>query len=256
MAKQKAVVDDGAAFREKIAVLVAGLKPAEPPAPVVEIGAKDLVPPKFLRRKKTKETADRVARVLQQETSQRAWAPIRKKGEWTEKPTMPLQNDHPDLPVKVQVKDPKRAGSTLLATYANMAEFEAKHNKATYPVKGQPMQFQGHTVILVTAKPWADKEKNAVKREGPKASAVNVDGVLHDSVLFAFQALKLPVNKHQKFRAELKKARALPFVHEGKTYNFSYDLDVKPKVEPVIEPKKPAAKKKVAAKTKKKGKRK
>jgi hypothetical protein len=196
--------------------------------------------PKFLRRKRTKEQRAFVDRILNERTRAREWAPIRKKGEWSEKPTMPLMTDHPDLPVKVQVKG-KEAGSTLLATYANMAEFEAKHNKATYPVRGQPFSFETHTVILVTAKPWADKEKNAVKREGPKQSAVKADGVLYDSVLAAFQALKLPVPKHQKFRAQLKKDRSGVFVHDGKQYAFTYDLDAKHV--PVVEIKKPKAKK-------------
>lgn len=162
-----------------------------------------------------------IDRILAEHTRARDWAPIRKLSEIPARPTMPLMTDHPDLPVKVQVKG-KQAGSTLLATYANMAEFEAKHNKATYPVKGQPYSFATHTVILVTAKPWANKEKNAVKREGPKASAVIVDKVQYDSVLAAFQALHLPVPKHQKFRAQLKKDRKGTFVHEGKKFKFSY----------------------------------
>jgi len=208
--------------------------------------------PKFLRRKKTKDDRARVDAILRQEGAKRTWAPIRKASEIPARPTMPLLTDHPDLPIKVQVKDAKKAGSVLLATYANMAEFEAKHNKATYPVKGQPMLFQGHNVILVGAKPWADKEKNATKREGPPSSAVNADGVVYSSVLKAFEALKLPIPKHQKFRAELKKARALDFVHDGNKYAFTYDLNAKPpkKAAPVVEP----AAKKVA--TKQKGKKK
>ncbi len=181
----------------------------------------DITIPKFLRRKRTKASRALVEHVLKQETAKRAWAPIRKPEEWTPRPAMPLLTDHPDLPIKVQVKG-KQAGSTLLATYANMAEFEAKHDKATYPVKGQPMLFNGHNVILVTAKPWADKEKNATKRVGPKASAVIVDKATYDSAQVAFEALKLPIKRLQKFRAELKKKRKLVFEHDGKKYKFSY----------------------------------
>jgi hypothetical protein len=178
--------------------------------------------PKFLRRKRTKESRERVAAILRQETSCRDWAPIRKASEIAPRPTIPVVVDNPDLPVKVQVKEPKKAGSTLLATYRNMAEFHEKHNLSTYPMRGQPVTFGRHTVVIVSAKPWADKEKNAVKRVGPKASAVIVDGKMYDSVLAAFVALKLPVSKHQKFRAELKAKRKLPFVFEEKKYNFSY----------------------------------
>lgn len=177
--------------------------------------------PKFLRRKRNKHDRALVDGILRQQSAKRTWAPIRKASEIPPRPSMPLLTDHPDLPVKVQVKG-KEAGSVLLAVYANMTEFEAKHNKATYPVKGQPMLFNNHNVILVTAKPWADKEKNAVKRVGPKASAVIVDKVQYESVLQAFEALKLPVSKHQKFRAELKKKLKLVFVHDEKKYAFSY----------------------------------
>jgi hypothetical protein len=205
----------------------------------------DLEIPAFLRRNRTKEEQRAISLgIIRRDTAAREWAPIRKRSEWTVTPPPPLHSEQPDLPVKVQVKDPKHAGSTLLATYANMAEFEAKHNKVTYPVKGQPVVFGRHTLILVTAKPWADKEKNATKREGPKASAVNVDGVIYDSVLAAFTALTLPVNKHQTFRALLKKERSKPFIHEGKSFAFTYDLDAKqPQPAPVVKKQKPATKK-------------
>lgn len=184
----------------------------------------NLTIPKFLRSGLSKKASrERIDEIIKRDyVAQRTWAPIRKREDWSVKPATPVMTDHPHLPVKVQVKDPKRAGSTLLATYANMAEFEAKHNKATYPVKGQPIFFENHNVILVTAKPWADKEKNATKREGPKASAVIVNKQMYDSVLAAFTALGLPINKHQKFRAELKLKRKLSFAHEGKKFNFSY----------------------------------
>lgn len=178
--------------------------------------------PKFLRRRRTKESRERVAAILRQETAKRDWAPIRKASEIPARPSMPVLVDNPNLPVKVQVKEPKKAGSTLLATYANMAEFHEKHNLTTYPMRGQPVVFGNHTVVIVSAKPWANAEKNATKRTGPKASAVVVDKVTYDSIQRAFEALKLPLNKLQKFRAELKQKRRLPFVHDGRKYNFSY----------------------------------
>lgn len=205
--------------------------------------------PKFLKRKKTPENRAIVDAILKQQSAKRDWAPMRKPSEIAPRPSMPINSERPDLPVKVQVKEAKRAGSTLLATYANMAEFTAKHNLATYPLRGQPVVLGNHTIVLVSAKPWADKEKNLTKREGPPSSAVNADGVVYGSVLKAFEALKLPIPKHQKFRAELKAKRALDFVHDGVKYAFTYDLDAKPpkKAGPVVEP---AAKKKVAPKQK------
>lgn len=227
-------IDDNEAFRAKIIALCATLKPPEVQQVIPAPTEKELRIPKFLRRKK--QTREQVRALLDRwDVRKREWASTRKASE--KRPSMPLVADNPDQPVKVQVKEPKRAGSVLLATYANMAEFEAKHNKSTYPVKGQPMAFQGYTVILVTAKPWADKEKNAVKRVGPKASAVNVDGVVYDSVLAAFTALALPVSKHQQFRASLKRERSKLFEHNNKSYAFTYDLDFKPPQPAAAKPK-------------------
>ncbi len=222
MTTRKKMPSDTAEFAAKIKAIVAGLKQPDAFVATREISDDDIKVPSFLRRKRTKATRIATEAIVRQQTAARSWAPIRKASEIPARPMMPMLTDHPDLPVKVQVKDPKRAGSTLLATYASMAEFESKHNKATYPVKGQPMFFENHNVILVTAKPWADKEKNATKRVGPKASAVIVDKVTYDSAQVAFETLKLPINKLQKFRAELKLKRKLVFVHDAKKYNFSY----------------------------------
>jgi hypothetical protein len=177
--------------------------------------------PKHLLRKLSKKDAEARGRIVDRliNVGAREWVPIRKKGEWSERPTMPLLTNDPHLPVRVQVKG-KEAGSVLLATYANMEEFEKKHNKATYPVKGQPVTLDGTTIILVTAKPWAGKE-NIVKREGPKKSAVKVGGKPYDSVPKAFAALKLPTGKMQVFRKELKAKKKLTFEHDGKKYNFA-----------------------------------
>lgn len=86
----------------------------------------------------------------------RVWAPIRKKGEWTETPKAPTDYGvDRALPVRVQVKVTKQ-GSTLLETYPDYAAFEREHNVKSYPVKGTAV-LDGHTVVLVTAKPWAGK---------------------------------------------------------------------------------------------------
>jgi hypothetical protein len=227
------IPDDKAAFRARIAAIVATLKPAEafvPPRPVTDA---DLKIPKHLRRKKVKRTDAELARLLGTDRA-REWAPLRKRGEWSEKPEMPLLTNDPHLPVRVQVKG-KEVGSVLLATYANMEEFNAKHNKASYPVKRQPVTLDGTTIILVTAKPWAGKKDDAQKRQGPAGpakSAVRVGATLYGSVLKAFEALKLPISKHQKFRAELKKAGKLAFTHDGVDYAFNTNVGAEP--EPVV----------------------
>lgn len=53
-------------------------------------------------------------------------------------------------------------------------------------------------------------------------SKVWADGKEHPSILAAFAALKLPISKHQKFRAQLKIARALDFVHGERNIKFEY----------------------------------
>ncbi len=89
----------------------------------------------------------------------RVWTAIKKKGEWAERPTMPIKVTDESLPVKVQVKKGGEAGSTLLAEYPDMATFRANHDLKTYPASGPAVTFEGFTVILVTAKPWAGKVK-------------------------------------------------------------------------------------------------
>jgi hypothetical protein len=58
------------------------------------------------------------------------------------------------------------------------------------------------------AKTWKDA-KVAAKRA--KRDSVTVDGAPYKSVLAAFRALRLPIEKHIKFRMELKAAGALEF---------------------------------------------
>lgn len=164
----------------------------------------------------------------------REWAPIRKRSEWTPKPEMPIVAADPSAPVKVQLKVPRQAGSTLLAEYANMADFDANHSRKDYPIKGQPASLDGVTIVLVTAAIWIakGKEPTTSKREGPPKSTVRVRGMgnkvinpekeatTYRSVLVAFTELKLDVKRHQKFRAELKKVGKLTYTEAGKGYEF------------------------------------
>lgn len=62
--------------------------------------------------------------------------------------------------------------------------------------------------------------KHLRKPRGNIGAAITVDGILHSSVRRAFIALNLPISKHERFRADLKKAGKLPFTHEGRTYQF------------------------------------
>jgi hypothetical protein len=118
----------------------------------------DLTPPPGLVRQRTPETKAAADAIINQTSGNRPreWAPIKKKGEWAERPTMPNFASDPALPVRVQVKKSGQAGSTLLAEYPSFAAFEAGHDGKTYPVKGSSV-LDGHTVVLVTAKPWAGK---------------------------------------------------------------------------------------------------
>jgi hypothetical protein len=213
----------------------------------------DLTPPKFLRRRLTPESKARINAMIKQlnNPAVRQWSPIRKPHEIAPRPTMPMQTDHPDLPVKVQVKKGGQAGSMLLATYKNMAAFTAGHDHKTYPPIGQPMLFQGHNVILVRAKPWAGKERTPGTGT-PKGKQVWVNGKQYESVAGAFRTLGLPWKPQgRKLRRALKKTRTMPFSYDGKDYVFSLD-EQKPVVETPKKKAKPAPVVKAKAKAVKK----
>lgn len=79
---------------------------------------------------------------------------------------------------------------------------------------------------------WNNEDVAAKRRQ---RNGVVVRGVEYRSVLDAFEKLDLPVNKHIKFRAELKAEGSKEFTHNDEVYSF------------VIADPKPAKKKKEAA---------
>lgn len=113
----------------------------------------DITIPKALRApKKTPEEREALIRLIRTEgTAQRHWV-------------MPDPNAPKPAPDKVFVYDDKlpvqvnvrvRKGPPVsLATYENLAEFESKHDRASYPVV-QTASDKDQTIILVSAKPWA-----------------------------------------------------------------------------------------------------
>lgn len=101
----------------------------------------------------------------------REWAPVRKEGEWAKRPEVPTYVDDRSLPVVVNVRT--KAVPELLARYGNMDEFEAAHDKKTYPIS-RTARYDGETIVLVTAKPWAGREKAPPKEKKQGRSKVDV----------------------------------------------------------------------------------
>lgn len=127
-------------------------KAAPKPEPLMVNGI-DLAIPAFLKRTGPRLTNEQARRLV---SPAREWAPIRKLADCTPKPVAPTVVSNAALPVKVQIKG-KEAGSVLLAQYPDFAAFTAQHDAKTYPVKGSAI-MDGHTVVLVSAKPWAGKK--------------------------------------------------------------------------------------------------
>lgn len=123
----------------------------------------DLTIPAFLIRKGKRLTHEEAKNLA--DPKRRDWAPRRKASEIPPKPAMPILTKDPSLPVRVQVKDPKKAGSTFLAQYNDFAAFEAEHDFKNYPLKGTSI-FEGRTIALVTAKFWVGKA--AIKESSEK----------------------------------------------------------------------------------------
>ncbi len=111
-----------------------------------------------------------------------------------------------------KAKTPGRSADSFLGTFKGAEEDAASKPKKAGRRAAAPeaLGFDVPTETALQANPNAKFTRNGV----------TVDGVPYRSVLAAFEALKLPVNQHQKFRKVLKQTGSLPFVHEGKTYAF------------------------------------
>ena len=108
----------------------------------------------------------------------REWAPIKKAGEWEKVKPPKMFVDDPSLPVVVKTRD-----GALVGDYANMAEFEAKHDLTTYPTRSS-LLHDGTTIILVGSKPWAGKVAVAApkkERVGKSKVQIVADLLLRDT---------------------------------------------------------------------------
>jgi len=136
---------------------------------------------------------------------------------------------NPDKPVK-RFADRKSAETRLRAALKKSV------NAATATVAADPKPAKGKKpaapAAAATKRPRKAREPGAApqrKSAGPDRSGeryvrhhVAVAGVEYRSVLEAFKALGLPVEKHIKFRAALKTSPEgkATFKHEDKNYNF------------------------------------
>lgn len=108
-----------------------------------------------------------------------------------------------------------------------MGEVVAEYNKLTgQSIKrfatvevGEKRIAAAKAGIDVVIKPQPVPTKKKATSNGSK-QRITVDGVPHRSVFTAFEVLKLPINKHIKFRGELKAAGHATFEHAGKKYKF------------------------------------
>jgi hypothetical protein len=115
----------------------------------------DLQIPAFLRRQGNRLSHEQ-ARALA-DHRRRVWAPFRDHSRKEPNRPTPLFVDDREAPVVVNVRQ-KTGSPVLLERYANAADFEARHDASTYPVV-RTACYQGETLVLVSAKPWAGRDK-------------------------------------------------------------------------------------------------
>jgi len=77
-------------------------------------------------------------------------------------------------------------------------------------------------IISEQEKPQQEKpQQEKPQQEKPQqAGNIQVNGTYYRSVYAAFVALDLPVNKHQRFRAEFNKGVSDTFTHDGVSFTF------------------------------------
>lgn len=130
--------------------------------------------PAFLRREGHRLTNEE-ARALGR--GQIAWAPFRDHTQKVEKAPDPIFVTNPHAPVTVAVRG--KEGPTNLATYANMEEFERRHDRAAYPIV-RTASSADQTIVLVSAKPWAKSHEVVTTVGGKKMTrlAAKIAGAL------------------------------------------------------------------------------
>jgi hypothetical protein len=196
----------------------------------------DLEIPRFLWRdeQRTPEHKAKVARIIQQaiDPTQREWVmpkhnvPIEMPQEDELKLNALVEN--PDAKVTVHLRDPD--GNPLPEQqFKNLAAFEAWYSPKAHHFIGANSKPEFTDISIDLTGRGADpRQQKAPKETKPKAgatikgSAVWADGKQYRSVLVAFQELKLEVKRHQKFRAELKKARKLTYTEGKRSVAFEY----------------------------------
>jgi hypothetical protein len=137
-------------------------KPRLPIKPVIHNGI-DITIPDFLRRQGSKLTREEVDAFTNPRNI--VWAPFRdRKAEPPPAPAPVFVTDR-TLPVQVNVRT--KDAPQGLAKYADMDEFEAKHDFKTYPVS-RTGTYEGETIILCNAKPWAGREPSERKPREPR----------------------------------------------------------------------------------------
>lgn len=130
----------------------------------------------------------------------------------------------PTKPVEIWVRD----GSGPAKAFPNMETFYRWYRPKVHIYMGARETPKDIVIFLDNAtdpSPSSSPELATKKVKEPKitprpGAGITVDGKPYRSVLAAFDVLKLPISKHQKFRAALKAAGALAFEHDGRSYSF------------------------------------
>jgi hypothetical protein len=90
------------------------------------------------------------------------------------------------------------------------------------PQQEKPQQEKPQQEKPQQEKPQQEKpQQEKPQQEKPQqAGNIQVNGTYYRSVYAAFVALDLPVNKHQRFRAEFNKGVSDTFTHDGASFTF------------------------------------
>lgn len=109
----------------------------------------------------------------------------------------------------------REAGEKQLSSARTVAAFFSGATPATPIASVKPAK-------VINTKPSAKPSKKTVNSEAKHVkNNVMVGDKQYNSVMRAFEELKLPLQKHIKFRALLKKEKTAIFEHENKKYSFS-----------------------------------
>lgn len=112
---------------------------------------------------------------------------------------------------------------TMAKVVKKIAKKASKKAANKIAKKASKVEYVRHDATFDTSK--LDTNWSAKKVADVRAvhHGVRVRGKDYGSVFKAFQALKLPISQHQRFRKALKLAKGgkLPYTYEGKRYDFA-----------------------------------